>query len=343
MTTVSEAVATREQTAKPASVSLVEVATTIVDEQLPRFQAVLPRGFDETRFKNLTVAAVRRTPDLARCFATPRGRASLLIAAIQCASIGLEPNTPLREAALVPRKRKGVDECQLIIEYRGLIKLALRSERVSTITAEVVHQRDHFVYRLGTDPIIEHTPYDGDDDPGPLRYTYCVTTLRDGATQFVVVPRRVVYAQHRARSDSYRSEKSRPYSPWTTDEESMWRKTAVRVAERFLPLSAETRIALDSDERSFDIEGEAIVPYGSLESDTIIDVAAADVAEPDPPPPAAAEPKKRRPARAKAAAKTTAPEPDPEPPPVDDDGAQGTLTADDVDAAWVADAKGDQP
>lgn len=253
------AVAKSGEVAVPA-VSITRIAEDAVRNNLERFQAVLPRGWDKDRFQNLVITAVKREPKLLSCFTTQGGRLSLLVAAMQCATIGLEPNTPLREASLVPRKNKGIDECQLMIEYRGLIKLARRSGELSTIDAEVVHERDHFYYEKGLKPILEHRPYDGDDDPGPLKYCYCVATFKDGGIQFVVVPRRVVYNDHRAKSDSWKSESSRPYSPWTVFEESMWRKTAVRVMEPFLPLTSEARLGFESDDRRFVIEHDAIVP-----------------------------------------------------------------------------------
>lgn len=253
--------------AEPPKASLAAQAELAIERNLPRFQAVLPRGWDKDRFHNLVVTAVKREPKLIRCFSTSAGQMSLLVAAMQCAAIGLEPNTPLREASLVPRRNKGVDECQLMIEYRGLIKLARRSGELSTIDAEVVHERDHFRYERGLTPLLEHIPYDGDDDPGPLRYAYCVARFKDGGVQFVVVPRRVVYNEHRAKSDSWRSESSRPFSPWTLFEESMWRKTAVRVIEPFLPLTAEARVGFDSDDRRFEIDHDAIVPVAEATYD----------------------------------------------------------------------------
>ena len=273
MGTVANAVEKRD--AEPAQVSLATIATQAIERTLPRFKAVLPKGWDRDRFSNLVVTAVKREPKLIKCFSTSQGEVSLLIAAMQCAAVGLEPNTPLKEAALVPRQAKvktktgdiWVDECQLMIEYRGLIKLARRSGELSTIRAEVVYERDEFSYDLGLHPTIEHRPYDGDEDPGPLRYCYCVAVFKDGGVQSVVLPRRVVYNEHRAKSDSWRNDKSRPYSPWTVFEASMWRKTAVHALEPFLPLTAEARIAFDSDDRTFIVDGDAIVP-AELEVET---------------------------------------------------------------------------
>lgn len=258
MGTVTSAIEKRDQA--PVQVTPVQVATQSIERTLPRFQAVLPAGWDRDRFGNLVITAVKREPKLIKCFATTQGEVSLLVAAMQCASVGLEPNTPLKEASLVPRKNKGVDECQLHIEYRGLIKLARRSGELSTIRAEVVYERDEFSYELGTNASITHRPYDGDEDPGALRYCYCIAVFKDGGVQSVVLPRRVVYNEHRAKSDSWRSESSRPFSPWTLFEAAMWRKTAVRAAEPFLPLTAEARQAFESDGHTFVVDGGEIVP-----------------------------------------------------------------------------------
>lgn len=261
MTTVTEAVAAQV----PATVSPARLAADRIESVAPRFKAVLPRGWDMDRFTNLVLSCVKREPKLIACFGTAQGETSLIVAALQCAAIGLEPNTPLKEAALVPRKNKGIDECQLMIEYRGLIKLARRSGEISTITAEVVRERDEFQYEMGLYPMLVHTRYDGDEDPGALTHCYAVAVFKDGGKQFVVLSRREVYAEHRAKSDSWRNEKSRPYSPWTEFEPAMWRKTAVRALEPFLPLTAEAASGFDSDERVLHVDDDGLIlPAGEI-------------------------------------------------------------------------------
>jgi recombination protein RecT len=256
--------ATEAQTEARKQPSLAQVATDRIEKVAPRFQAVLPRGWDMDRFKNLVLTCVKREPNLIKCFNTAQGEASLIVAALQCAAIGLEPNTPLKEASLVPRKNKGVEECQLMIEYRGLIKLARRSGEISTITAEVVRERDEFRYSMGLDPTLHHVRYDGEEDPGELTHCYAVCVFKDGGEQFVVLSRREVYTEHRAKSDSWRNEAKRQFSPWTQFEPAMWRKTAVRALEPFLPLTAEAAVGFDSDERTLIVDDGVIVPAGEI-------------------------------------------------------------------------------
>lgn len=282
MSNLATAVAERDQArAEPTP---LQKATDLVAKQYDTFAAVMPDGLSRDRFTNLVTSLVRRTPDLIGCVTSPAGRTSLVLAALQCAALGLEPNTPLKEASIVPRKNKGQQEAQLMVEYRGLIKLARRSGEISTLIAEVVHQRDEFDYSLGLDPSLRHVPYDGDDDPGELTHCYAVVRFKDGGTQFVVVPRRDVHNLHRSKSDSWRSEKSRPYSPWSTNTEAMWRKTAVRALEPFLPLTADAQrgivaagdgvtLGMDGDEITMPVESVGHITHG----DDVIDVETGEI------------------------------------------------------------------
>jgi uroporphyrinogen decarboxylase len=76
----------------------------------------------------------------------------------------------------------------------------------------------------------------------------------------------------RASSDSWRNDKARPYSPWTTSPEAMWRKSAIRALRPYLPLTAEAARALDTDERilTFGDDG-SLTPIVDADSDEIID------------------------------------------------------------------------
>lgn len=243
--------ATRTVTAPAATDGPPSVAAVVrqaIDRQSAAFQAVLPKGIDPDRFARLVLTAVKSTPDLMRAFSTAQGEATVLLAAMQAAAIGLEPNTPTQECWLLPRRNKGVWEAQLSIGYRGLLKLARQSGQVKTIFAEAVHEKDHFVWSRGLEEDqMEHRPYDGPDDPGPLTHTYAVVRFVGGGYNFVVLNRRNVEAR-RAMSDSWRNEKSRPYSPWTKWEASMWRKSALRELSKYVDLSPQMATALVSDE-----------------------------------------------------------------------------------------------
>lgn len=70
----------------------------------------LPSVITPERFTRMTLSAISTNPKLAQC--TPR---SFLGAMMSAAQLGLEPNTPLGQAYLIPYKNKGVDEVQFQI------------------------------------------------------------------------------------------------------------------------------------------------------------------------------------------------------------------------------------
>lgn len=254
---VRAAVEKKEQAAKAPSLS--SVVNQAVERQGASLKALLPRGQEAVRFQNLVLTAVKSTPDLMQCFATREGEVSILLAVRQAAVIGLEPNTPLQEAWLLPRKNQGTMEAQLMIGYKGLLKLARRSGLVRSVRAEVVHEQDDFHYQLGLHPDIHHVPAVG--DRGELTHAYAVVEYRDDALDFRVLDKAEV-ERHRAKSDSWRNERARPYSPWTVWPEAMWRKTALRAVLSMAPLTADAAEALERDERVLTFVDDDVVEVG---------------------------------------------------------------------------------
>lgn len=218
-----------------------------IDTQSAAFAAVLPSHVDTDRFARLVLTAVKSTPDLMQCFGTEQGKTSVLLAAMQAAAVGLEPNTPTQDCWLLPRKRNGVWEANLSLGYRGLYKLVRRSGLVASVHAGVVHEGDEFHFARGLDrDEWLHKPTD-DPDPGNLTHAYAIVRFLGGGYQFDVLNRRQV-EQRRAMSESWKSERSRPYSPWTKWEEAMWRKSALRALVPMLDLQTEDARVIHADE-----------------------------------------------------------------------------------------------
>lgn len=260
MSNVREAVETRETAPKgPTKASVVNQA---IERQGSSLKALLPRGQEAARFQNLVLTAVKSTPELMQCFATSEGQVSILLAVRQAAVIGLEPNTPLQEAWLLPRKNQGVMEAQLMIGYKGLLKLARRSGLIRSVRAEVVHEQDDFRYQLGLHPDIHHVPAAG--ERGELTHAYAVIDYKDDARDFRVLDRAEV-ERHRAKSDSWRNERARPYSPWAVWPEAMWRKTALRAVLSMAPLTADAAEALERDERVLAFDDGDVVEVGEAD------------------------------------------------------------------------------
>lgn len=259
MSTVRGAVEKVEE-ARQAPPLAVLIRETI-QKQTPALQQVLPKSLDPERFSRLVLTAVKATPDLVRCFDTVQGQTSVLLSAMQLATVGLEPNTATQDAWLLPRRRNGVWECQPSYGYRGLLKLARRSGQIKTVYAEVVREGDDFEYRRDLDgDVLRYTPSDEIEEGRNLTHAFAVVRYLNGGADFVVLSRAAVEA-HRAMSDSWKG-KGRDFSPWTKWPEEMWKKTALRQLAKMMPLEAEAEQATMTDERSLSlVDGSIIATY----------------------------------------------------------------------------------
>lgn len=218
----------------------LDTVRALLDRAKPQIAAALPRHLDPERMVRVVLTCLLRTPKLLDCDAL-----SLVGAVIQSAQLGLEPDPTLGEAYLVPRwnKKRNVSEVNFMVGYKGLVKLAYQAAIVSSIEARIVHAKDDFKYRHGTDPFLHHVG-SGADDPGPMTHAYCLLRFKDGTDpKFEVMPRREI-ERHRARSSSADD------GPWVTDYDAMACKTACRVTMKLAPLSTELRRAIALDERA---------------------------------------------------------------------------------------------
>jgi recombination protein RecT len=214
---------------EPATISLLKASSRAIAQ-------ALPRHVPADRFARIALTALRANVDLQRT-----DPSSFLACLLQAAQLGLEPNTPLQHAFLIPR-RKGDSgmECTLQIGYQGMLDLARRSGRVKSITAHVVYASDRFSYTLGDDERIEHVP-NMDGARGDVVYAYAIATLDDGSKIRRVVPR---WEIDKARALGARN------GPWVQHYDEMARKTAVRRLYKMLPKSAEMAAASQIEDAS---------------------------------------------------------------------------------------------
>lgn len=238
------------------------LTTTEVKAELeairPQLEEVLPTRMDPDRFLRVVTGAVLKNSDLLKC-----DRISLFRAVLEAAQLGLEPTGLLGSAYLVPYRVNGRLQATLIPGYRGLIDLARRSGEIESIYAQVVHAKDHFRIRQGTDPGIDHETYippadadpSSDDperaeaaDPGPVIGAYMVAVLRDRSGSASV---RQIEWMTRAEIEAVRRRsRAGDKGPWVTDWTEMARKTVVRRGAKYLPLTPEAVRAFSLDEEA---------------------------------------------------------------------------------------------
>lgn len=192
---------------------------------------VMPSHVNARAWCRLAVGALKRDPKLME--AAQNNTTAFWSAIMDAAQMGLTPGTD--EFYLTPRKRKGQLEIQGITGYQGYVELMYRAGAVSSVIVECVRERDAFTYQPGRDARPLHEVDWDSDDRGALRLVYAYAVMRDGATSKVIVMNRSRIAQIRAKSDGANSS----YSPWRTDEEAMWLKSAVRQLRKWVPTSAE--------------------------------------------------------------------------------------------------------
>lgn len=251
-----------------SEVAVRETIEMQVAQELPTLGVTLPSSLDEERFVGLVAQAVKASPQLIDAFASQQGRQSLILAAHQCAAIGLEPNTPLQHAWLLPRRRKQITECQLQIGYKGLLHLARNSGQVKTIFAEVVRQNDVFEFERGLEKDhFRHRP--APTNRGELYLVYAVVRYTNGGYDLMVLDRQQV-EKRRAKSDSFGSKLYSDLSPWKQWEEEMWRKTALKALCHMLPLSADVALALTVDDATFRSQNGVVIPSFEASDDPII-------------------------------------------------------------------------
>jgi hypothetical protein len=122
-----------------------------VNRQEKAIAAALPRHLDGERMTRIALTAVRQTPELALC-----SELSFAGALMQTAAMGLEPNTPGMESFLVPYRNHGTMEAQLIVGYKGYVKLYHQHPAAGDIDARAVYPDDDFDWSRGSDPYLRH-------------------------------------------------------------------------------------------------------------------------------------------------------------------------------------------
>lgn len=196
-------------------------------------EALESTGVDSKRFKNMMITTMRLNTRLQQC--TP---ISVLGSMMAAAQLGLEVNTPLGHAYLIPYKQ----ECTFQLGYKGLMELTRRSQYVSGVMAHAVYRGDEFAFQLGLSPNIHHLPLAEDrEDPKNITHVYAYARFRDGSEPAFVVLTRAKVEQYRRRSRAGND------GPWVTDWEAMALKTAIKRLATWLPLSAQAAKAVAAD------------------------------------------------------------------------------------------------
>ena len=203
----------------------------------PEIKKALPSVITPERFTRMALSATNMNPQLLKCT-----QMTFLSALMSAAQLGLEPNTPLGQAYLIPRKNHGVLECQFQIGYKGYKDLFYRNGNAQMVDAHCVYENDEFEYEFGLTPALKHKP--AFRNRGDMIAVYAVWKTSNGGFGFEVMSKEDIDAHAEKYSESYKSS----YSPWKTNYESMAKKTVLKAALKYAPISSEMARMLSNDE-----------------------------------------------------------------------------------------------
>ena len=258
-----------------------------------RIAQAAPKHMQPERLLRTFVTAVQKTPKLMQV-----NPLSMVGACITLAALGLEPNTPLQHAHLIPfdvtkydpstRRRDYVrTDVQVIIGYSGYLDLIYRSDKIKDIECELIYQSDidqnRFSAERGSNKHLRHTPIVGLRDPkDEIVGAYCYARLASGGEVFEIMSLADIH-RIRARSQGFISAmyahddavkankdpmKDSRYrdAPWIKDFEPMARKTVLRAAQKWLPKSIEmsAAITIDGHAETGEIDFSKIMDAGQV-------------------------------------------------------------------------------
>lgn len=219
-----------------------DIALDFVNMIKNGWDQVLPAICTPERFARVALTCLKKDHKLMQAIQSAEGRASIAKAFMQCAELGIEPDG--RRAYLIPYK----NNIQLIIDYKGIAELAMRSGFVANIHADKVCENDEFEYNIG---IVERHKIDFKSDRGAPYAYYAVVTFKDGTKKYEVMSKQDIDAI-KERSSAWKGyKKYGTECPWNTDYDEMAKKTVFKRLAKWIPQSPELRQAIDIDDSDY--------------------------------------------------------------------------------------------
>ncbi len=157
--------------------------------QLPR---ILPHNVDPGAF----IMACAREVNKLKKDVDP---ATVMVTVANCAVVGLIPGEALGHAYFIPfrnNKRNGIQECQLVVGYKGFLSLAYGSGFLADVHCEVVLEGESWKrWNDESGPRLEHELLiDRNLDYNAVQAAYCVWHSRAGGRGVTVIGRKELNA-----------------------------------------------------------------------------------------------------------------------------------------------------
>ena len=221
-----------------------QVSSQLIDvhPQFSRFDDK-KKATEVERLKQIALVQIDKNDKIGKC-----DPFTIYTSLRDAAKLGLLPDSTTQEGHLVPfysSKNKRY-ECQFMVGYKGLIKLALRSGYLSGVEVRAVHANDHFEFGYGLTPYCDHRPSMG--LRGAFIGAYGVVVMQDGRRTFEFVSE-AEGLSHGEKFSKSKNKDGESFGPWKTDPIAMIMKTALRKAMKYVPLSGELDLAVHIDDQ----------------------------------------------------------------------------------------------
>ena len=202
---------------------------SLVNQMAPGIQRALPAMIGKERFIRCALSAISSNETLAEC-----SNMSFVGALMNAAQLGLEPNTPLGQAYLIPYNGK----VQFQLGYKGMIELAKRAG--ITIQVHEICENDVFECEYGLEPKLRHVPTF--KDRGSVIGYYCLWKNKDGQFGIEVASKDEINKFAKVKSQAFNN------GPWKTDFDAMAKKTMIKRTLKYAPVAVEVAEAMAADE-----------------------------------------------------------------------------------------------
>lgn len=218
------------------------IAESFIEKAKSGWAEVLPKICTPDRFARVALSCLKGDNKILDVISTKEGQLSILKAFKTCAELGIEPDG--RRAYLIPFK----NEVNLIIDYKGIAELAMRSGFVANIHADRVCENDEFEYNIGT---IEKHRIDFRKARGEAYAYYAIVTFKDGSKKCEVMSKDEI-DKIKERSAAWGAWlKWKKICPWNTDYAEMAKKTVFKRLAKWIPQSPELRKAIEVDDSDY--------------------------------------------------------------------------------------------
>lgn len=205
---------------------------------------VAPKHLTPERVVKMVLLAASRQPKLLQC-----SQESLLKAAMSSSELGLDCSGTLGRAWLVPfmNNKTSRMEALFMIGTLGLMDLARRSGEIESISASVVYKQDGFHYEKGLEERLKHIPdYTEDHKDSDIVGAYAIIRFKNGGHHIEYMPRKEI---EKVRAVS----KAKDSGPWKSWYSEMCKKSALRRALKYAPMSVQLQQAVSKTDEEFDL------------------------------------------------------------------------------------------